>query len=265
MNFRDLEIIYTRAWQRAFCKKKLAVMFAVLCVCGLIALFFWAIGQSANAWIRLACYFFPAILLFLNLLSSGIFFARIYYHELKGDKFSYRELFFRSLKLLLLVGHAFIPVLFVYLAIWLVIGFFFLIGQIPYIAVVFSFAPFLLILVGLALAALSLFFLFFATPQIAFTKVTLLNFIQGAVSQLKSHLLSYLILFVIATLPEALLSLLIIASSSFIPIEAASTLASILHWLFLIIPIGALLTPPFLFFFNFAVEGYNLLRSRHKI
>ena len=261
MNFRDLEIIYTRAWQRAFCKKKTSIMFAVLWVSSLIALFFGAIGHSANAWIRLACYFFPAILLFLNLLSSGIFFARVYYHELKGDKFSYRELFFRSLKLLLLVGQAFIPVLFVYLAIWLVIGFFFLIGQIPYLAVVFSFAPFLLILVGIALAALSLFFLFFATPQIAFSRLTLLNFFQSTISQLKSHLLSYLILFVIAILPTFLLSMLVIASSSFVTIDAASTLASMLQWLFLIIPIGALLAPAFLFFFNFAVEGYNLLRK----
>ena len=256
MEFKDVELIYTRAWQKAFQKSKFLLMFSLLSFCGFFGVICHMVALSTSPWLKLVFYFLPVFFLFGTLLGAGIFFARAYYHEVRKEKVSYWSIFSKSLGLMLTISQVSLPSILIYLAIWVAMGFFGLIGQIPYIGPIFSFAPFILVLLTLCLSILFLFALFFMTAQIAFNRLSVESIVGCAVDHLLPHLFSYSILFIVAIFPLALMISLVIVSSSFIIDKEQS-----LQWLFLMVPIAAVLSPALLFFFNFSVESYNLVRK----
>lgn len=265
MQFKEVEIAYTRAWQKAFERKRVFVMFLILALCGLFMVAGHATVSISPIWLKGLFYFLPTFLIIGVLLAAGIFFARTYYYEVKEGKASYRGIFAKSLQLMVSLSQVSLPFILLYLVLWACMGLFFLIGEIPYLGpsmtLILSFIPFILALATLFLVFTAFFALFFVTPHIAFNKMPLESFFKQLLADVLSHLFSYGILFIVALLPLFLGGGLVFISFQMIALEVKSPLESTLQWFFLMIPISAVLSPIFLFFFNFSVESYNLVRK----
>ncbi|MCF7852694.1 MAG: hypothetical protein K9M07_05600 [Simkaniaceae bacterium] len=268
MTLKDIELIFSRAWQKALQKKKCLFLFGFLLLCGIFVVMCHTLGAMSGIWVKLIMYFLPGFLVSGILLALGVFFARIYYNEVKGVEFSYREVLSKSFRLLINVTQVSLPFVMSYLIIWMLMGIFYLLREIPYIGesigLILSFAPFVLALSSLFLAVLCLFTLFFATPYIAFKQFDDSHFIPSSLHFFKAHVFSHLLLFLIGVLPLIFTLLLLIASASIAQaglIEIKSPIKSGMQWFFMMIPFTAALTPIVLFFFNFSVESFYLIKK----
>ncbi|MDN3504838.1 MAG: hypothetical protein P0S95_04610 [Rhabdochlamydiaceae bacterium] len=271
MTLEQIEIIFNRAWRFAFSLKKCLFLFVFLVLCGTFAVLCHTVASISGIWIKLFMYFLPGFMLSGVLLALGVFFARVYYSEMKGLVVTYRKIFISSMKLLVNVTQIALPLVMTYLVIWMIMGLFYLIREIPYvgesIGLILSFAPFILILSSLLLCLGCAFALFFVTPHIAFRNSDD-DFIRSLLSSFSSNIFSNILLFLIAFSPCLVMILLLKTSGSIAQIgliHAYSVLKSGMQWFFMMIPFCAALTPIFLFFFNFSVESYNLIRKQKKL
>ncbi|MCB1081655.1 MAG: hypothetical protein KDK63_00765 [Chlamydiia bacterium] len=269
MTFEEIERIFNRALRFSFSKKKLLLMFPVLVVCGLMLVFCRALAVNAGHWVVLSLTFLPIFLSSGLLLSAGVVFARIYTHEVKMIPINIKKLFSESWELLVGVSHLTLPLLLAYLFLWMLMGIFYLLKEIPalgdVLGVVLSFGPFLLVLGSLLLSFFNLFLLFFATPHIAVKARFKLKLIEEVYRRFKENLFSNLALFVMGMIP-LLLGVGVLTLAAFLTgisfFIKAETLAVALQWFFVMIPFCAMLSPGILFFFNFAVESYALMEKR---
>ena len=124
MTLQQIEIIFNRAWRFAFSLKKCLFLFVFLVLCGTFAVFCHTVAAISGIWIKLIMYFLPGFLLSGVLLALGVFFARVYYSEMKGLTVTYREIFRSSMKLLVNVTQIALPLVMTYLVIWMVMGVF---------------------------------------------------------------------------------------------------------------------------------------------
>jgi hypothetical protein len=213
--------------------------------------------------------FLPILLSSGILLALGVLLIRIHIHEVKGLSLSFQRLIHGSLDLILGTSYLSIPPILVYLFLWMALGFFFLLKEIPgigdFFSVVFSFGPFLLIFGSLLLCLFNLLLLFFVAPAAAFQPFKRISLAKRVFAFFQGNLLSSIALFLLAIVPLALVTGLLSLSAlltnlSFLTMDKSLTVA--LEWFFIMLPFCAILTPAVIFFFNFAAESYQLLQPK---
>lgn len=271
MTFLEIEKSFNRAFSRSFSKKKVLLLFPIVALCGLVLVFCRALSFNASRWVQLSLTFLPIFLCFGLLLCAGIVLMRIYYREIKGLHIKYREILVDSASLLVNVTYLSLPFILTYLVLWITLGIFYLLKELPvvgqFISIILSFAPFLLVCSSLVLSIFSLILLFFATPHIALKEHLHLLLFKDVFNRLKGDLFCNLVLLIIALCPILLvvgiLSLSAVMTGYHFTINTSS-LAIALQWFFIMLPFSALLTPVVIFFFNFSMESYGLVKKRIK-
>ncbi|MCP5506000.1 MAG: hypothetical protein H7A38_03855 [Chlamydiales bacterium] len=271
MTFEELEHIFNRALRFSFSKKKLLFMFPVLVICGLMLVFCRALAVGSGQWVVLSLTFLPIFLSSGLLLAAGVVLARVYHHEVKMIPLSFKKILAQSWELLIGVSYLTLPLLLAYLFLWMLMGVFYLLKEIPalgdVLGVILSFGPFLLVLGSLLLSFFNFLLLFFATPHIALKSKLKLKLAEEIYSRFRENLFSNIALFVMGLIP-LLLGVGILSLAAFLTgvnfFIKTETLAVALQWFFVMIPFCAMLTPGILFFFNFAVESYALLQKKAK-
>lgn len=266
MSLDDVRLIFNRALAHTFSKKKLFFVFAVLILCGVLVVFFRGLAINANYWIILSLTFLPIFLCTGILLSTGIVLVRMYHDEIKKKPVSFKNIFSKSWEIVIGASYFSIPIILSYLLLWMMLGIFVLLKEIPgigeFFSVILSFGPFLINLGTLVLCLLNISMLFFITPIVALKGLNRLQVSQILVKRLQGDVFSNLFLATIAVLPLlCLIGLLIL--SAFMTGAICSTcenpLHTVLQWFFMMIPFTAILTPAVIFFFNFAAEAHVLL------
>lgn len=273
LDLDDIQDIFQRALTLTFTRKKFLAMFGVLLACGLLVVFCRGLALAANSWISLSLTFLPIFFSAGLLLAAGVVMIRAYHDEVKKRHVGYRTIFANSLDILIGTSYLSVPIILAYLILWMLLGVFFLLSEIPMIgsffAMVLAFAPFLLNFGSLLLCVLSISLLYFVTPVIALRKMNRLQLVQTVTQRLQSDLFLNLFLATVAALPLLLLcGLLVLAAfltgEMAYPDQTASSVYVILEWFFIMIPFTAILAPAAVFFFNFSAESYVLLQKRKQ-
>ena len=266
MNYAELQKIFNRAFLHSFSKRKLLFAFIVLLCCGLLVVFSRGLATHAGQWTSMSLVFLPIFICTSLLLAMGVVLIRLYHDEVKKQDRSLKTVFTRSWELIIGTAYLTLPLILLYILLWMVLGIFFLLREIPslgsIIGVILAFAPFLLIFGSLVLAFLNIALLFFATPAIALQQAR--RVIPNMFWRLKKDVLGNIILFVLALIPMKIVaSFLVLAAiltdMSYLPSE--TSLQIVLQWFFIMVPFTLILSPAVVFFFNFAAEAHVLLRK----
>jgi hypothetical protein len=271
MDLNQIQLAFNRAIILSFDKRKLFSASIVLALCGLMIVFFRALSFNANQWLLLSFSFLPIFLCTGVLLSAGIFLIRIYHDEIKGKKIDYLDTLTRSWELMIGASYFSIPIILCYLLLWLALGIFVLLKEIPglgeYIGVLLSGAPFLINFVSLLLTVLNISMLFFVTPVVALNGLNRLRVIKVLVRRLKGDMFSNILFSLIATFPllfcVALLTLSAVLTGS-VCFVCGNPLYVVLQWFFIMIPFAILLSPALIFFFNFSAEAHVMIQKKLK-
>lgn len=268
MNLSNIQFIFNRALLHTFNKKKLFCVFLVLLLCGLLVVFFRGLAMNAGQWFVLSLTFLPIFLCAGILLSMGIVLIRIYHNEIKKREIGYRETVIQSWDIVLGSAYLCIPIILTYLLLWMLLGLFFLLNELPgigtFFGIVLAFAPFLINLCSLLLCVLSLSMLFFMTPIIALKGLNGIQISQTLSKRFNHDLFFNLCLAFIAALPFLLILGLLVAAAALtgaICYTCDQPLYITLQWFFVMVPFTALLSPAVVFFFNFAAEAHVLLQK----
>lgn len=269
MNLNDIQFIFNRALALTFEKKKLLFTFIILALCGLLVVFFRGLAVNAGQWVAMSLTFLPIFLCSGVLLSMGIILTRVYHDEIKKKKISYRNIIGKSWEIVIGASYFSVPIILSYLLLWMLLGIFVLLKDIPTVGSVFSvilvFAPFLINLGTIVLCFFSLSLLFFATPIIALKGLNRIQISQSLYSRLRGDIFSNLFLATIASFPLiVILGSLILAGflTGSICYACETPVQNVLQWFFIMIPFTAILSPAFVFFFNFAAESHVLLSKQ---
>lgn len=267
--YLELEKRFDRAFRLSFCRNKLLFVFPVLVVGGLIVVLCRTLAVDAHEWMVSSFTFLPIFLCAGLMMMIGILVIRIYHDEVKGKILHYQHILWRSRTLIGKIFFLIVPLLSVYLILWISLGVFYLLKSIPQVGnalgLIFSFAPFLLILSSLALSLLSLLLVFFVTPRIALRGRIGWEDTQEIYKQVKGRVFAHLLCFFIGLIP-----LLVVIG--FLSLAAAltgttyliteRTFAIFLQWFFIMLPFAALLSPAVVFFFNFAAESFAWIQAK---
>jgi len=268
MKFSDLSLTFNRALLLSLDRKKWLITFAVLAVFGLFAVFCRALAEHANHWVAMSLTFLPIFFSFGVLIALGVILIRGYHNEIKKKEVDYYKILSQSWETMLGAAYFTIPVILLYLILWMLLGMFLLLSTLPsigeFFAVILIFAPFLINLATLLLCTLVLGTLFFITPVIAFK-----GFSHSLVSQILSKrfqedIFSHIFLFLIGVLPcifyVGFLFLAAVMTGN-ICLSCKDLLQTVLQWFFMMIPFAFLLAPAVVFFFNFAAEAHVLMQK----
>lgn len=262
MNLNDIQFAFNRALKLTFSLQKSLLVFAVLLFCGLLAVFFRALGIHANEWVTLSLLFVPIFICAGVLLSAGILLIRIYHDEVKGKTVSWSKVLSQSWELVIGASYFSIPIILSYLLLWMLLGIFMLLKAIPIFGVLLSFAPFILNFLTLVLSFLNLSLLFFVTPVIALKGLNRNLVTQILVKRWESDIFSNLLLALLSIIPFLVVLTLLILSAvitSSLCVNCTQSIYTVIEWFFVMIPFTALLAPTIVFFFNFAAESHVLL------
>ena len=271
MTWKEVETIFNRALSFTFSRRKLIFTIPILLFCGLISVCFKALGAKANEWLSISMTFMPLFFCASVLLAAGIILIRIYHNEVKGLPISYRKTLGISKHLMVEVAYLALPVILIYLALWTLLGIFYLFKEIPLIGealgVILSFGPFLLVLGFFVLSFLSVGVLFFVTPAVSLKSSVQFEVLQGVFQRLRFNPFTNIALMFLGILPLVLVAALmaiaaIMTGKSFVSVEYS--FAVNLGWFFIMIPFSTLLTPAVIFFFNFAAESHVLMIKKMK-
>ncbi len=269
MSWADLEKAFNRAILFSFSRRKILLAFPVLVLCGILIVFCRAVAFETSDWVAMSLVFLPILLSSGILLALGVLLVRIHVHEVKHLSLSFRRLIAGSVDLIVGTSYLSVPPILVYLFLWILLGLFFLLKEIPHIGdffgVVFSFAPFLLIFGSILLCIFNLGLLFFVAPAAALQPLKRVSLAKRVLQVLQSRLFTGLVLFFIALIPlcflVGILSLAaLLTNVSFLVAERSLSIG--LEWFFIMLPFCALLTPAVIFFFNFAAESYQILHAK---
>ena len=272
MSFQDLPKCFNSSIEKSFSRKKFFLVFPVLILCGLFIVFCRALAFGSSTWITMSMVFLPIFLSFGILLSLGVVLIRIYYHEMKQVKFSFNQLIIRSWRVIVGTSYLSVPTILIYLLLWVFLGIFLLLKEIPYfgpvIGVILAFAPFVIILSSIILVFVNIGLLFFISPFIALKAHGKMDFTKEFFSHFKNNVFSYLLFFIVALLPIgiilAILSLTALLTNLHY-LVASHVLSITLQWFFIMLPFCAFATPCVIFFFNFAAETYNVFFGKGEI
>lgn len=271
MKLVDIAAIFNRAFAYTLNRQKLILMYIVLLLCGLLTVFFRGLGTHANDWVVMSLTFLPLFLSAGVLLSTGIVLIRIYHDELKNRPVSYRETLKKSWELVIGASYFSIPVIMIYLLLWIMMGMFLLFSRLPlvgeFFSVILAFGPFLINLGSIVLCIVSVALLFYVAPALALKGLNGTQITQNLIRRFKYDLFSNIFLACIAIIPLAfVLGMLSLAGSMtgtrcFV---CTNPLFAALRWFFIMIPFVAVLTPALIFFFNFAAESHVLIHKAMK-
>ncbi len=269
MNLSEVQFIFNRAISLTFSKKKILLVFAVLALCGIMVVFFRGLSMNAGQWILMSLSFLPVFLCSGVLLSIGILLIRVYHDEIKGKPISYRDILSKSWEIIIGASYFSIPIILSYLLLWMMLGIFVLLKQIPaigeFFGVILAFGPFLLNLGSLILCVLNASMLFFLAPVIALNGLNRIRVSQIIVERFQHDIFSNLFLALIAILPLIIFTgLLTLAAflTGAVCYACQDPLHTVIQWFFIMIPFTAILSPAVVFFFNFAAEAHVLLRRK---
>lgn len=271
MTWSEVEMMFNRALKFTYSRKKLLCTVPVLIFCGLIAACFRALGATAGDWLAISMAFVPIFLSSAVLLMFGIVLTRIYHHEVKALPLSYRQTINASKNLMVEVVYLAVPIALVYLALWTLLGIFYLVKEIPVVGdalgVIFSFGPFLLLLGSFVLSMLSLVMLFFVTPSVSFKSSAQFEVLHGVWKRFQVSPLSNIVLMLLGLLPLILIAGLmtlaaVVTGKSYVIVE--HPLAIGFEWFFIMLPFSALLAPGVIFFFNLSAEAHVLMVKKSK-
>ncbi len=266
MHWSEIERAFSRAIAFSFSKKKLLLTFPILLLCGILTVFCRALAYERNDWVAMSFAFLPILLSSGVLLGLGVLLIRIHAHEVKHLSLSFRRLIAGSADLLLGTSYLTIPPLLVYLLLWMVLGIFFLLREIPgvgdFFTVVFAFGPFLLIFGSLLLCLFNLALLFFVAPAAALQPLRRESLAKRALGLFHGKILSSIALFLLAMAPILLIVGLLTLAAILSNAAPEKPFAVAMEWFFIMIPFVAVLTPAVIFFFNFAAESYQLLHPK---
>lgn len=272
MNFNDIPFVFDRAFKHTFSFKKLAFVFLITALCGIFVVFSRGLAINANSWVATSLTFLPLFLCGGVLLATGIVLIRLYHDEIKQKEANYKHVLSKSWEVILGATYFSIPMILVYLLLWMLLGVFMLLTQIPgigsFFAVILAFAPFLLNLATLILCILVICMLFFVSPTVALKGLNRSLVTDQLVKRLKGDIFFNILLIIIATFPlYVFLALLISAAflTSYFCEACYDPIQTILQWFFIMIPFTALLSPAIVFFFNFAAESHVLMNKNSKI
>lgn len=271
MTLDDVRFIFNRAVFETFSKTKLMMTFLVLALCGVLVVFFRGVAVDASQWLTLSLTFLPIFLCAGVLLSLGIILIRIYHDEIKERKVSYKTTFGKSWEVVIAASYFSVPIILCYLLLWMLLGIFVLLSEIPGIGDVFSvilaFGPFLINLGTLVLILLSLSLLFYLAPILALKGFNRIQVSRVLVKRFKYDIFSNLFLIGIAIMPIfALLAVLTIAAllTGSLCYPCSTPVHTVLMWFFMMIPFTAILAPAVVFFFNFAAESHVLIMKKQR-
>lgn len=266
MQLSDVQFIFNRALTLTFHRKKLLLTFVILAMCGLLVVFFRGLAVNAGQWIAMSMTFIPFFLCAGVLLSLGILLIRVYHDEIKKKPINYSEILGKSWEIVMGASYFSVPIILSYLLLWMLLGIFFLLKEIPALGTFFSvilvFAPFLINLGTLILCILNIAMLFFVAPVIALKGLNRIQVTQTLVDRFKYDVFSNLFLATIATLPFLfIMGLLIFAGflTGAVCYACEAPMHNVLQWFFIMIPFTAILSPAVVFFFNFAAESHVLM------
>lgn len=268
ISWEDIESSFNRALSFSFTKKKLLLTFPTLLLSFTLVIFCRALSLTASPWVSMSLIFLPIFLASGLLLGLGVILARIYHREVKKISVSFKKLMVSSLDIVIAVSYLALPPLIAYLLLWMALGLFFLLKQVPgfgeFFSVILSFAPFLLILGSLILCMLNLALLFFVAPLATLKSMRKGTLMKTILKLLKFRFFSAFTLFFIGILPLLLVSFLLciaalMTNDNFFLRDST---AAFLQWFFMMIPIALILTPPTIFFFHFSSESHALLLRR---
>lgn len=268
MLWSDIEKSFNRALWLSFSKRKIALTFPILVLCGIFLVFCRAIALEAGNWIALSAGFLPIFLSSGVLLGLGVILIRMYDSEVKHVSFHLKKWLVTSSDLLIGTSYLSVPSVLAYLCLWIVLGIFFLLKEIPLIgdffSVVLSFAPFLILFSSLLLCVFNLGLLFFVTPVASLQSARNISLAKKVLDLLKMRTFSALILFILGIVPVAIVTLLLTTAAALTNLSfsvAERSLSVALEWFFIMLPFSAVLTPAVIFFFNFAAESHRLLQG----
>lgn len=272
MNFDSISFIFNRALSLTLMKKKNLIIFCILALSGLLVVFFRGLALHAGEWVRLSLTFLPIFLCGGILLSTGIYLIQIYQEEVNKRNVSYWDVMAKYWTVIIGASYFSMPIILSYLLLWMLLGVFVLLKDIPmmgdFFSVVLSFAPFLINLGTLILCVISLFLLFFVAPIIALKGIDRSAVFQGLVKRLERDPFSNFVLVIVALIPLSLV-LILLTLAAFLTgslcLDCPSSSQTILTWFFIMFPFTAFLTPAVIFFFNFAAEAYILMQKQLKI
>jgi hypothetical protein len=266
MKWADIEKSFSRAVILSFSRKKMMLTFPFLVLCGILTVFCKAVAYNASEWVAMSLAFLPILLSSGLLLALGVLLIRIHLYEVKGLHLGLQRLFAGSLDLILGTSYLSIPPVLAYLFLWIGLGFFYLLREIPGIGqlfkVIFAFGPFLLIFGSLLLCLFNLALLFYVAPAAAFQTYKRFSLAKRVLESFKGKILSSIALFMLALIPIALMVGLLTLSAVLTNLTPTHSLSVALEWFFVMVPFCAVLTPAVIFFFNFAAESYQLLQPK---
>lgn len=271
MDFQSLSYIFNRALSLTFDRKKMLLVFCTLAMSGLLVIFFRGLAFHANQWVQLSLTFLPIFLCAGILLSLGILLIRIYHHEIKQRFVSYRDIAMKSWELIIGASYFSVPIILCYLLLWVVLGIFLLLKEIPavggFFSAVLAFAPFVINLAAILLCLVSLLMLFFVAPILALKGMDRQVVLQTIVRRFEKDSFANGVLIFMSLIPLALILTLLILSAVLtgsVYLDYENLPQIILSWFFIMLPFTAFLTPAVIFFFNFAAEAHVLMNRESK-
>lgn len=269
MTLNDIQKVFNRAFWLSFSRKRLTFVFIVLSLCGLLVVFCRGLAFQASEWMVMSLTFLPIFLCTGILLSTGVVVIRTYYDEVKKRPVSFRNVFKRSWELIIGTSYLAIPMLLGYLLLWVVLGIFYLLKEIPafgqFIGAIFSFGPFILILGSLTLVFGNLLLLFFVTPAIGLQNhVDRFQAAQVILKRIKFDIFGNLLLLLVAIVPLLFVVGMLVLAAVLTGVSYTISnhpLYIVLEWFFIMLPFTVLLSPAVTFFFNFAAEAHVLMQK----
>jgi hypothetical protein len=272
VTWNELEKSFNKAVAFSFSQRKALLTFCALAMCGIFVVFCRALALSASDWVAMSLAFLPILMSAGVLLSLGVLLVRMYSHETKQLALPMSRLFAGSFDVILGTLYLSVPPVLIYLALWIVLGFFYLLRGVPgvgdFFSVLFAFGPFLLILSSIGLCLFNLCMLFFVAPAVAIQQGKRLGVARRILFVLKGRVFSAGVLLLVALIPLGCIVFLL-CLSAFLTNGAFSvsdySLSVALEWFMIMLPFCAVLTPAVVFFFNFSAESYWLLQRKIQI
>lgn len=259
MTLQHLSHMFNRAWRQAFEKRCFFFLAAVLALVGWLVVLCFSLAPVAGSWGGIALVWFPFFFAIGILLAAEVVLVRFYRER---DHLGFGSAFIQSWEGMLSASYLAIPLLLASVLVWVLLGLFILLKEIPFLgsffAVIFAFIPFLLFLsVGfLLLVAYALFF--FIAPEIGaqdkFHRILLIK----AWRRIRKDVFVNFLAALIAVLPFGIIVWLLTMATRMTKMlyhVPTHSLASVLQSLIVTLPFVLILTPAVNFFFNFATEA----------
>lgn len=270
MDLQDIQFIFNRAWSLTMDRKKLTLVFTVLMLCGLLVLFFRSLAIHTNMWIGMSLTFLPIFFCAGVLLSLGVILIRVYHDEIKKrHPISFRKVIGKSWDLIIGTSYLSIPIILGYLLLWMILGIFFLLNDLPalggFFSIILAFGPFLLNLGAIFLCVVSVSMLFFLTPLVSLRGLNRIQLSKMLARRFQEDMFLNLLLATIAATPLLILSMLLMLAASMTGVvcyACENQSYHLLQWFFMMIPFTAVLAPAVVFFFNFAAEAHVLIQRQ---